>query len=117
MKPIVCVISFALGASGSALQSAEVPAKPADEQRVPSSQNQSNAPADLETTRAIRQALVGDTALSAGAKNVQVITIAGKVTLRGKVKTEEEKARILETARHRAGAKNVDDRLELKPKP
>src|ERR1700719_640799 len=51
--------------------------------------DQSNKPADLETTRNIRQALVKDDRLSTEAKNVKIITVDGAVTLRGPVKTPQ----------------------------
>ena len=120
MKPIVCVITFALGASTPIVtvapaQSAASARRGAREE-APTSQDQSNTPADIKTTQAIRQALVKDGSLSSSAKNVKVITLDGTVTLRGSVKSAEEKTQVLETARKNAVGSNFDDRLEIEAK-
>ena len=49
--------------------------------------DQGNDPADLDTTQAIRKALMADSELSTNAKNVKIITNQGVVTLRGPVST------------------------------
>jgi osmotically-inducible protein OsmY len=68
-------------------------------------------------TQAIRHALMKDAALTTAAKNNQVITINGKVTLRGAVKTPEEKNRVLELARRHAGTAHLSDHFEIKARP
>jgi hyperosmotically inducible protein len=75
---------------------------------------QSNAKSDVELTRAIRRAVVKDPALSTLAHNVKIVTANGSVTLRGPVKTEEEKAAIASKAQQLAGADKVDNQLEVK---
>jgi hyperosmotically inducible protein len=60
--------------------------------------DQSNDPDDLKLTREIRKALVADDALSTTAKNIKVITVHGKVILRGPVPTAQEKTKIAKTA-------------------
>ena len=75
--------------------------------------DQSNKPADLETTRNIRRALVKDDQLSTEAKNVKIITVDGNVTLRGPVKTDQEKAAILAKAAQVAGDSNVHNELQV----
>ena len=76
--------------------------------------DQGNNEADLKTTQAIRQALMKDKSLSFGAKNVKIITQNGKVTLRGPVSSEAERATIEAAARKVAGVSQVDNQLELK---
>jgi osmotically-inducible protein OsmY len=76
--------------------------------------DQSNSPEDLKITQAIRQAIVKDDALTMTAKNVKIITAGGMVTLRGPVKTAEEKAKIEKIAKDAAGAAKVDNQLEVK---
>jgi hyperosmotically inducible protein len=76
--------------------------------------DQSNSSADLKTTQAIRQALMKDGGLSMTAKNIKIITASGQVTLRGPVKTAEEKARIDQLAKSAAGGAKVDNQLEVK---
>ena len=68
---------------------------------------QTNNKADLETTRQIRKAIVADKSLSTYAHNIKIITVDGKVTLKGPVKTAEEKAAIQKIATDVAGAANV----------
>ena len=75
---------------------------------------QSNAKSDLEITREIRRAVVKDHSLSMLAHNVKIASANGNVTLRGPVKTEEEKTAIASKAQAIAGAGKVDDQLEVK---
>ena len=74
--------------------------------------DQKNNPADLETTQAIRKAVMADGALSATAKNVKIVTENGVVTLRGVVKTEAEKKAIEAKARS-VGTKRVDNQIDV----
>ena len=76
--------------------------------------DQSNSSADLKTTQAIRQALMKDGELSMTAKNIKVITANGHVTLRGPVKTAQEKAKIDQLAKSAAGGAHIDDQLDVK---
>ncbi len=76
--------------------------------------DQGTTDADRETTRKIRRALVSDTKYSATAKNVKIITVNGKVTLRGPVDNDTEKSGIDSIAKEAAGADNVDNQLEIK---
>jgi hyperosmotically inducible periplasmic protein len=76
--------------------------------------DQSNSSADLKTTQAIRQALMKDGELSQTAKNIKVITVNGHVTLRGPVKTAQEKAKIDHLAKSAAGGVQIDNQLDVK---
>jgi len=76
--------------------------------------DQSNSSADLKITQAIRQALMKDRELSTTAKNIKVITANGQVTLRGPVKSAQEKAKIDQIAKSAAGGAQIDDQLEVK---
>jgi hyperosmotically inducible periplasmic protein len=76
--------------------------------------DQSNSSADLKITQTIRQALMKDSELSTTAKNVKIITNNGQVTLRGPVKTAQEKAKIDQLAKSAAGGAKIDDQLEVK---
>ena len=76
--------------------------------------DQSNSSADLQITQAIRQALMKDSELSTTAKNIKIITANGQVTLRGPVKTAQEKAKIGQIARSAAGGAQIDDQLDVK---
>lgn len=76
--------------------------------------DQSGKPEDIKLTQTIRQAVMKEKSLTMTAKNVKIITAAGKVTLRGPVNTEEEKAKINDLAKAAAGQVPVDNQLEVK---
>lgn len=78
--------------------------------------DQSEKKEDLEISANIRKSVVGDDALSTNAHNVKIITIDGVVTLRGPVKTEQEKVAIASKAKNIAGVKRVDNQLEVETK-
>jgi osmotically-inducible protein OsmY len=69
---------------------------------------------DLKITQQIRQNVMADDNLSFTAKNVKIITAGGKVTLRGPVKTAEERSAIEAAARKVAGVSQVDNQIEVK---
>ena len=69
---------------------------------------------DRDITAAIRRSVVADGSLSFNAKNVKIITVGGKVTLRGPVKSDAEKATIESKAKAATGVTEVDNQLEVK---
>lgn len=71
--------------------------------------------ADLALTQRLRLGLMQHEALSLDAKNVQVITQGGRVTLRGEVKNAKERVDIERVALKTAGSDNVDSQLEVLP--
>ena len=75
--------------------------------------DQSNRSADLKITQAIRQALMRDRELSMTAKNIKVITANGQVTLRGPVRSAQEKTKIDQVAKSAAGGAQIDDQLDV----
>ena len=75
--------------------------------------DQSSKPTDVNMTREIRRAIVKDDQLSMDAKNIKIITVDGAVTLRGPVKSEQEKADIAAKAAQLAGDSNVHNDLEV----
>ncbi|MGH9690910.1 MAG: BON domain-containing protein [Candidatus Acidiferrales bacterium] len=70
-------------------------------------------PADRAITRKIRKAVHEDKSLSTYAHNIKIITRDGKVTLRGPVRSEEEKSNLETKAASVAGQDNVTDQLEV----
>jgi hyperosmotically inducible protein len=74
--------------------------------------DQSNEPADIEMTQKIRKGITSNDAMSMQARNIKIITQGGVVTLRGPVKTTQEKAAI-ETLAKNAGATRIDNQLEI----
>lgn len=81
----------------------------------PTADNQKNNSADRHMTQQIRKAVVGDKSLSTSAHNVKIITQNGMVTLRGEVKSEDEKKAIKQHAIDAAGdASKVTDEITVK---
>jgi osmotically-inducible protein OsmY len=76
---------------------------------------QKETAADRELARKIRRALVKDDALSTYAHNVKVIAIGGTVTLRGPVRSAEEKAAVEAKAVEIAGKEHVKNLLSIAP--
>ncbi len=68
-------------------------------------------PADRNITKQIRSAIYKDKSLSTYAHNIKIITQDGKVTLKGPVRTEDEKAGIEAKAAAVVGADNVTNQL------
>ena len=81
----------------------------------PTADDQSQTPADLDLAKRIRRSIEADDSLSANGKNVKVVTRGGMVTLRGPVKSEQERKSIEDKAAQIAGAGNVTNQLEVTP--
>lgn len=80
--------------------------------------DQGGTPADLQVTEKIRQAVVsGTNNISMTGRNIKIMTVNGKVTLRGPVKNSAEKTSIVAAAKAVAGESNVDDQLEVVANP
>jgi len=75
--------------------------------------DQAENEADRGITQQIRQAVVGKDGLSMNAKNVKIITSNGVVTLRGPVRSVDEKADIAGIAQRTGGVTRVDNQLEV----
>ena len=71
---------------------------------------------DREVTQQIRKAIMDDKSLSTYAHNVKIVTRNGMVTLKGPVRSEEEKQTIMKMATDAAGASNVKDEMQVSPK-
>jgi osmotically-inducible protein OsmY len=74
---------------------------------------QKNNKSDRETTKQIRKAIMDDKSLSTYAHNVKVISQHGTVTLKGPVRSEEEKKSIEDKANAVAGASNVKNEITV----
>jgi hyperosmotically inducible protein len=80
------------------------------------SDSQKENQADRITTQKIRKSIMADQSLSSYAHNVKVITTNGSVTLKGPVRSDEEKSAIEAKAAEVAGAGNVTSELTIAPK-
>ena len=74
-----------------------------------------NSAADRDVMQKIRKAVMDDKSLSTHAHNVKITAHDGKVTLKGPVTSEEEKATIERMATDVAGAGNVVNQITIKP--
>jgi hyperosmotically inducible periplasmic protein len=81
----------------------------------PTADQQKTNPADRAITQKIRKAIHEDQSLSTYAHNIKVITQDGRVTLRGPVRSEEEKSNLEAKAVSVAGQDNITDELEVMP--
>ena len=85
------------------------------DQTSPTADQQKMNPADRAITQKIRKAIHEDKNLSTYAHNIKIITQDGKVTLRGPVRSEEEKNNLQAKAVAVAGEENVTNLLEVAP--
>jgi hyperosmotically inducible protein len=81
---------------------------------VTADQQKENA-SDRELTQNIRRALMQDKTLSRYAHNVKVIAQGGQVTLKGPVRTEDEKRTVETKAAEVAGAGHVINQMSVAP--
>lgn len=75
---------------------------------------QKTNPADRDLAKKIRRSITSDSSLSTYAHNVKVIVRDGMVTLKGPVKSEDEKNAIGSKASDIAGADKVQNELTVK---
>ena len=71
---------------------------------------------DRQIMQDIRKSVMDDKALSTYAHNVKIISQHGKVTLKGVVRSGDERRTVKTKAEEVAGAGNVMDNLSVKPK-
>lgn len=115
--------SFFLGVSlmatpAPAQQDSQQP--PADNTKMnrdqsPSADDQKMNPADRAIVQKIRKSIHEDKSLSTYAHNIKVVVLDGKVTLRGPVRSDDEKANLEAKAVAVAGQGNVTNQLEIAP--
>jgi hyperosmotically inducible periplasmic protein len=82
----------------------------------PTADQGKNNKSDREIMKDIRKSVMDDKSLSTYAHNVKIISQNGKVTLKGVVRSDEEKRVVRTKAEEVAGAANVMDDLSVKPK-
>lgn len=120
---LACVLALASAYTSAQDSSAQQPAP--DNTKVnqrdrsktePTADQQKENQPDREIARKIRQSIVQDKSLSSYAHNVKIISENGAVTLKGPVRSNEEKAAVEAKAAEVAGADKVTSQLEVKPK-
>lgn len=100
--------------SASDAVAADNTARNADSPTALTPVDQAENEADLQISANIRKAILADSALSANAHNVKIITSGGVVTLRGPINNQQEKASIEAKAKLAEGVTKVDSFLEVR---
>ena len=85
-------------------------------QIAPTADQQKDSRSDQDITQQIRQSIMKDKSLSTYAHNIKIITQNGQVTLKGPVRSEDEKKTVEAKAAEVAGGSNVTSQLDIKPK-
>jgi hyperosmotically inducible periplasmic protein len=112
---VALFLSLGFVASARAQQNCAPDDSKVNRQNSPTADQQKMNPADRELTRKIRHAIVADKSLSTYAHNVKIITQDGKVTLKGPVRSDDEKNNVVAKATQIAGDGNVTDQTEIAP--
>ena len=122
VKTIVaaCAVSAVLGGAPASIAAQA----PADNTKVNTrdraagavtADQQKETATDRDLTQKIRKSLVADKSLSTYAHNVKVVSQGGDVTLKGPVRSEQEKQTVEAKAVAVAGAGHVTNQLSIAP--
>jgi len=112
---LVSSTASAQDSTAPAADNTKVNQREKDKAEPTADQQKENRP-DREIARQIRRSIVQDKTLSSYAHNVKVIAQNGVVTLKGPVRSDEEKSAVEAKAAEVAGADKVTSQLEVKPK-
>lgn len=124
IKKILCVttcsvlLSFAAHAANDKTESSSAPDNTEVNERDRTSNaitadEAGNTTSDVKIMQQIRKAVVADDTLSTYGHNVKIISEGGKVTLKGPVKSEDERNSIESMATRIAGQGNVKSELSV----
>src|SRR6202795_3084687 len=122
---VVLAVAFSAASLGIHAQAPDAPDPKADNTKVnkrdraagePTADQQKNNRTDLDLTKDIRRSIMDDKALSTYAHNVKVISQNGTVTLKGPVRSEEEKSALEAKAVAIAGSGKIINELSVAPK-
>jgi hyperosmotically inducible periplasmic protein len=89
--------------------------KKSKHQTTPTADQQQMTPADRALTQKIRKAIHRDKGLSTYGRNIKIFMQDGKITLRGLVRSEQEKDNLQAKAAAAGGEENVTNQLEIAP--
>lgn len=112
---VLTVGSLVLCSSMIAAQTPPDNTKKNKDQASPNADQQKMNPADTTLVQQIRKSVIADKTLSTYAHNIKIIAQDGKVTLRGPVRSEDEKTNLMAKAVAVAGQDNVTNELEIAP--
>jgi|SRR3954463_12777943 hyperosmotically inducible periplasmic protein len=121
-RKVVCTSVFLVSSLGLIWAQQDTSQVPADNTKINQRDRSQNEPTadqqkantnDRQLTQQIRRAIVKDKSLSSDAHNVKIISQNGSVTLKGPVKSAEEKQAIESKAAQIAGADKVNSELQV----
>ncbi len=114
----ILLVAGMVSAGGAVAVAQEAPAADntkANQQQSMTADQQKNNTSDLKLSQNVRRALQDDKSLSTYAHNVKVITQNGQVTLKGPVRSDDEKQAVEAKAAEVAGKGNVVSELTVAP--
>jgi hyperosmotically inducible protein len=120
-----CLFLSTVGVSLAQQDANSAQAAPTDNTKVnqrdrdnsqPTADQQKEAKSDRQIAAEIRRSLVKDKSLSTYAHNVKVIVQDGAVTLKGPVRSDDEKQAVQAKAAEVAGADKITNQLGVAPK-
>ena len=115
LAPGVSMMAVPAARNQDTQQTAPDNTKKNKDQTAPTADQQKVNPTDRVITQKIRKAVHDDTSLSTYAHNIKIITQDGKVTLKGPVRSEDERSNVEAKAAAVAGAGNVTNQLTIAP--
>ncbi len=114
-KLAIGIISAALMLSAQSSDNSKVN-KRDQNKMAPTADNQKNNKSDIQITADIRKSIMAEKSFSTYAHNVKIVTRHGAVTLKGPVRTDEEKTSVEAKAKEVAGADKVTSQITVVPK-
>jgi hyperosmotically inducible protein len=125
IRSVVCALALSGALLTGSLQAQDTQAAPDNTKANKGDRNTQSTNADKamknnlsdrEVEAHIRREIVKDKNLSTYAHNVKIVSANGKVTLRGPVRSDEEKQTVEQYAKKYAADQNVINELTVKPK-
>jgi hyperosmotically inducible protein len=115
---LICILGFGLSsfAQTAPPDNTKTNKRDRDQNRPTADQQKENRP-DREITRDIRRSITNDKGLSTYARNIKIITQNGNATLRGPVRSEDEKRAVEAKANEVAGTGHVKSEIEIAAQP
>lgn len=98
---------------GGTYAHAEYGQTPASKAGVTADDQSNSSYRDTELTRQVRERIVQDGGLSMAAKNITIVTLGGRVTLKGTVANQTEKAKVESIAKTVSGAASVTNQTVI----
>ncbi len=109
----VCLLAGARAHGQTVTQLRTADYRHVDTSHLASIPESSNDPVDLRTEEQVREALLADRSLSSAGHRVRVLSFEGEVTLRGSVRTPQERVQVARDAAAAVGGYRVHNRISV----